>query len=130
MKLCLPVFNMYIVYTAVCNLNLSVLLYMINISPSLICIFYFNLLEYSGIHALNDETIASTLRRWFCYGLTSTTDPSALNFLHFIIHLYMCMLVFHLGSCKKLWFTFQTEKEIQAVYSSDSSCRGFRRWIE
>ena len=131
MKLCFPILNMHMVHIAVWNLNLSVLLWMINISPSLICMFDFKLLGYSGIHALNDKTTASTLR-WFCSGLTSRTDPSALNFLHFIIHLYMCMCMLHshLGSCKKFWFTFQTEKEIQAVYSFEPSCRGFRRWIE
>ena len=113
MKFYLSIFNMHMVHTAVWNLNPSVLLYTINISPSLICIFHFKLLGWSEMHALNEETTASTLRRWFCYGFTSRTDPFVLNFLHFTIHLYMCMCVLHShsGLCKKLWLPFKHHKK-------------------
>lgn len=90
---------MHLVHTAVWNLNPSVLLYVINISPSLICIFDFKLLGWSVMHASNEQTTASTLRRWFCYGLTSRTDPSVLNFLHFTIHfICVCVCFIHISA--------------------------------
>lgn len=113
MEFQLPIFNMHMMHTAVWNLNPSVLLYMINISPSLIWIFGFKLLGWSVMHALNEKTTASTLRRWFSYDLTTRTDPSALNLLHFTIHLYICMCVIHshFGPCKQLWLPIKHNKK-------------------
>lgn len=55
MEFYLPIVNMHMVNTAVWNSNPSVLLYMINISPSIICIFDFKLLGWSVMHALNEK---------------------------------------------------------------------------
>lgn len=118
MDFCILIFNMHMVHTAVWNLNPFVLLYMINISPSLICIFDFKLLGWSMMHALNEQTTASTLRRWFCYGLTSRTDPSALNFLHFTIHfICVCVCFIHiLGPAKSSGYLSNRIRNVVSLF--------------